>query len=449
MAAKKLFSPELRQAIGTTDLEQFEVHTLSWNQLHEAKQGLSKAARKAADLQEQRGDKEYEPACSALIAGIEEIEAEMDCRKRIGDNGPRSHGGDPKRPLGEDVSVSGEGERFDTRAAEETTNVLTPEQRLADLTAWPPGSELRGLSMGRYLRSMVVGGGTGAERRALVEGTDSAGGYTVPRILSDQLIDLMRSKTVAIRAGALTVPLTSAEQYIAKVASDPVPAWRGEAQEVSESDPTFARVAFEPKSLAVIVRVSRELLEDSLNLNQELPNVIAAAMAQELDRVIFLGTGTGNEPSGLDTLAGVQTLPLAGALAGYGPLVTARKNLMAQNTQRVSAWVMHPNVEAELGGLVDTTGQPLRHPPILDRPEPLNILPSTQIPTDLGSGSNESTIYAGDFSQLAIGIRNDIRIEILKERYADTMEYGFLAYMRVDVAAIHPKAFIRITGVQL
>ena len=43
------------------------------------------------------------------------------------------------------------------------------------------------LSLGHYLRSMALGGQTDQERRALAEGTDSAGGYTVPTVLSASL----------------------------------------------------------------------------------------------------------------------------------------------------------------------------------------------------------------------------------------------------------------------
>src|SRR5690606_27917462 len=44
--------------------------------------------------------------------------------------------------------------------------------------------EMRGVTFGRYIRAMVLGPQNDAERRALAEGTDSAGGYTVPAVLS-------------------------------------------------------------------------------------------------------------------------------------------------------------------------------------------------------------------------------------------------------------------------
>lgn len=444
---RKHATPQLRQ-LGIRDLDSFEPHTWTWSQLHERKKEVGKLARGMLDnITDKTTDAEsrsFESAFDGLMAVQEEIVNEMDVRGDLADKGPRVDGGSAKRPR---PTITAD---RSSNAPVEVSNVLSREQRMADLVeGGPESAHLNGLSVGRYLRAMVTGAKNDAERRALAEGTDSAGGFTVPEILGSSLIDLMRANTVAIAAGAQTVPLTSDRNHIARLASDPAPAWRSENAAINESDPTFSRVTLEPKSLAVLVKVPRELLEDSINIETELPRILAAAMARELDRVVFLGSGVDPEPAGLDTISGVLTQPHDAVLSDYAPLVTARKSLKGQNVERVSAYVMHPDAEAEFGGLVDSTGQPLNYPPILDRPEPMSMLTTTQLPTNLGAGTNETTIYAGDFSQLMIGLRSEVRIDVLKERYADNHQYGFVCHARYDVAAAHPEAFLRITGVQL
>ena len=156
--------------------------------------------------------------------------------------------------------------------------------------------EYRGLSAGRFLRAMVTRPQTEQERRALGESTDSAGGYTVPDILSAEIIDNLRAASVTRQAGARIVPLDSDKHSFAKLLSDPIATWRAEHQKVEESDPTFGRVLFEPKSLAVLVKVSARLLEDSLNIEQALLHALRMSLALEIDRVALMGTGTGNEP---------------------------------------------------------------------------------------------------------------------------------------------------------
>ena len=450
LAAKKHWGPQLR-AIHINNIDQFEPHTLSWGEVHERKKALYTLCQQSIDKVEGASSDEarsIEDAYEALMYAYQSCVGELDIRGKLGDKAPRNHGGDPRRPYGDDCDAINADSLSRSAQAADVTPILRPEQRMAEVCRGRR-DQLEGLTVGNYLRAMITGGSTDIERRALSEGSDSAGGFSVPDVLSATLIDLMRAQTVAIQAGAGTVPLTSDKNHIAKLASDPVPVWRGENALVGESDPTFTRVTFEPKSLAVLVRVSRELLEDSLNIGTELPRVLAAAMAGELDRAIFLGTGSSNEPSGLDTIVGVQTVAHNDVVASYSPLLLARKKLMAANVEKVSAYVAHPNVEAEFGALVDTTGQPLNHPPILDRPDPMRFLTSTRLPIDLGTGTNEATIYCGDFSQLVIGLRSDVRIEVLKERYADTLQYGFLCHARYDVVAVQPQALCRITGVKI
>jgi HK97 family phage major capsid protein len=383
--------------------------------------------------------RDIELAYDALMYAYDGYDTEKDGRTRSGNRNPG--GADHRRPGVDEVSIGPDG-----ADAAEPVFALRSEQRMADYLRERGAPAQDGLTLGRYLRAMVVGARSDAERRALAEGTDSAGGFTVPDILSARLIDLMRARTVAIRAGAMTVPLTSDSNAVAKVASDPVPAWRAEAGAVSESDPTFARIVFAPKSLAVLVKASRELLDDSLNMESQLPLVIASAMAVELDRVALFGSGSGNEPRGLANTSGIETVVHNATLTSYAPLIQARTKILSNNALGVSAFVMSPRDEGTLAGLVDTTNQPLRIPPAIAN---VPMLTSTSVPTDLGSDSPpaESTILAGWFAHLLIGMRSNIRIEVLRERYADTLQYGFIAHLRADIAVEQPKAFCAITGI--
>ena len=126
------------------------------------------------------------------------------------------------------------------------------------------------LRLGGLMRAMVTGPRTDLERRALAEGSDSTGGVSVPDVTLARFVDALRAAMVCIQAGAQTLALTSDKNTIARTASDPVAGWRDENEGVDESAPTFEGVVMEPKSLAVLVKVSRELIEDSLNIEQAL-----------------------------------------------------------------------------------------------------------------------------------------------------------------------------------
>ena len=238
--------------------------------------------------------------------------------------------------------------------------------------------------------------------------------------------------------------MTSDNLNYAKLLTDPVPAWRLEAGNVAESDPTFGLVPLVPRSLAVQVKVSAELMEDSINLATALPNALAASMSVELDRVALLGTGTAPEPRGIANTSGIGTFAQDALSAGYGNLSKARTAILTAN-QAPTAYIMHPRDEGAFVDMVDSDGNPLVVP---NRIAEIPMLTTTSLPIDGGTGSDESTIIAGDFARLMVGIRSDIRVEVLKtSSYASNLQYTLLAHMRADVAVTHPGAFFTLTGV--
>ncbi len=173
----------------------------------------------------------------------------------------------------------------------------------------------------------------------------SAGGYTIPEILSADLIDLMRAKSRVMEAGAKTFTMESADQLFAKLTADPSPSWLHEGAEMTETAPTFGQIRFTARTLRMLVKVPRELLEDSINLNGKLPTIFAAAMAGELDRVALLGSGEGAEPLGVLNFTDINSVSMGdnGAeLADYSPLIDAIYEIEVDNAETPTTAIMHP-----------------------------------------------------------------------------------------------------------
>lgn len=443
LAVKKHAGAKLRSA-GVPSPEGFTPHGLDWSDLNKRQRTFADVARGVLDSIRDGDDEERVAdlgrAHEGLMALWDACEDEKNHRTAQGDRRARSEPArSSRRPIPHDTR-DGDGD------GEEIAYALRPEERMAEWVQRTGGVAFdEPLTAGAYLRSMVTGPRNDVERRALSEGTDSAGGYTVPDILSAQVIDRLRAQSVLVRAGAKTVPLKSDQNYIAKIATDPTPAWRAENAAIGESDPTFTRVAMQPKSLAVIVRVSREVLMDSLNIEQALLNSLTAAMALELDRAGLFGSGSGSEPQGLVNMSGVGEIEHDGELANYAPLIAARTMLLTANAGEPTAFIMHPREDGTLTGLVDGQGQPLQaHPKVAAIPQ----LVTTSVPTNGGTGTNESQVIGGDFNRFLIGIRHDLQIGILKERYADLHQYAFVAHLRATFAAEHTSAFVKVTGIQ-
>lgn len=309
-----------------------------------------------------------------------------------------------------------------------------------------------GLSMSDFLRGAARMKSTDQVQRALSIGVNSAGGYTVPSVLMPGILSALVPASSLMQAGASIVPLTEGGKTFSFAGVDALPtaAWREENGQVAESAPTFRNIVLTPRSLSFYTKISRELLADGVNIDAAIYEVIAQAFAKEIDRAGLMGSGTAPEPRGLRNIVGVNQIS-SGAngatLAGYGKLFEATQSILEANAPMPTAAIMSPRSRVKIGTLAATDGQPLQVPPMLAG---LQMLTTSQIPNDLtvGTSTDCSAIYLGDFSKLVLGMREQLSIQVMEEAFADYGQIGFMCHVRMDVAALYPSAFAVINGVR-
>lgn len=221
--ARKL-TQRFHRELGVKFLTEIKPHKLDWSELAKAKRDATKTCAELLDAvtddaTEDRAA-EVEAAFDIVNELTQKLELEMDYRDEIGERSKRA---DPYEndAVGQTSKLAADGITWTSAdVAKEDEFALRSDQKMTTWARARGAGDYADLSLGRYLRSMAIGAKNDTERRALSEGTDSAGGFTVPTILSSQLIDALRAASVVQRAGAQTVPLTSDSQSIAKVASD-------------------------------------------------------------------------------------------------------------------------------------------------------------------------------------------------------------------------------------
>lgn len=303
--------------------------------------------------------------------------------------------------------------------------------------------------MGDAVRAKIFGARTDAERRALSEGTDSAGGYTVPAPVAVNFIDRLRRQSVASRAGALTVPMDSETLAIARLETDPTVAWRAENASIAEGDPTFGRVLFTAKSLSGILKISRELLADTVNAGSIIESALVKAMALELDRAAIFGDGSANSPTGVINVSGINEVEMGtngAALTNYEELIDAIYEMQLDNAEDPTAAIMHPRTRRDMAKLVDGDGNPLVVPEMVSR-VPMLTTTAAAIDETQGTSENASSIVFGDFTQLMIGMRENITVQVLNERFAENGQIGLVVHARADVQLAHKASFSRLKGI--
>jgi HK97 family phage major capsid protein len=327
----------------------------------------------------------------------------------------------------------------------EPIRMLAPKERLADRD--PRNDDT---SVGAVLAALLTGPKSPTIKAALSEGTDSAGGFSIPLTVLPEFIDRLRSKTQFIQAGARTVILDGMKTRIMRIATDPTPGWRAENAAVTESDPTFDAIDLVPKSLAVLVKVPIELLADSVNVNTALEQALVGALSVELDRACLFGTGASNQPLGLFNASAINTVSMGtnGAIpTSYDQMLDALYELELDNCDTSTAGIWHPRTARTFRKFKDSTNQPLQLPPAL---VDLPMLSTTSIPITQTQGTSTdcSTLLVGDFTRGILGLRQELRIQVLNETYMGNLQGGFIAHLRADVAFERSDAFCRIVGLR-
>lgn len=319
------------------------------------------------------------------------------------------------------------------------------------------GDDSNSLSLADFMRG-VAGMEAPPEARAVLSvGTDADGGYMVPSRLMSGVLAALVPESAVLTAGAGILPLDSAEfgaKSFTVAATDTVPtaSWRAENGNVSESSPGFRAVTMTPRSLSFFFKISRELLADAAGIDATLTLAIAQAFAKELDRAALFGTGTAPEPRGLVNTSGViavanGTNGASLATTKYANFFSAIQGILEANGPMPSAAVMSPRSRVVLGGLLDTTGQPVQVPDML---RPVRLLHTSQVPNTLtvGTSSDCSQLVIGDFARLVFAMRERMSIQRLNEAFATSGQVGFMAHCRCDFGVMYPKAFAVVSGVR-
>lgn len=295
----------------------------------------------------------------------------------------------------------------------------------------------------------------------------SSGGFTTQVQQSNELIDLLLARSIFLRGGDAErlvdlMPMTSDTATVPVLSSGGTAYWIGENSSITTSDPTFEQRTLVAKKLAMLIPISNELLADnSVQLENRLRETMVKIMLNSVDQTVLFGSGVANQPLGLRSHAGVTQTAL-NALPTYDNLVDAIARLEASNVEldNTTAWLFHPTEKQSLRKIKDGAGQLIWTdstviPQIAGGMANSLLLGYNWIANTnvlRGQGGNAATegdIFLGRWSDLIVGMRNDIEISV-----SDTAGTAFQndqtwirAIMRMDVAVKHPESFEILTDV--
>ena len=269
---------------------------------------------------------------------------------------------------------------------------------------------------------------------ALQVGTDSEGGYLVPDEYERTLVEALEEENI-FRQMAKVIRTSSGDRKIPVVASKGTASWIDEEGAYPESDDSFGQVSIGAYKLGTMIKVSEELLNDSVfDLQSYISREFARRIGAKEEESFFTGDGKGKPLGVLAATGGAET----GVTAASATAVTADELIdlfysLKSPYRKKSVWVLNDSTIKAIRKLKDTNGQYLWQPSlvagtpdtILGRP----VKTSAYMPA-IAAGAR--SIAFGDFSYYWIADRQGRSFKRLNELFAATGQVGFLASQRVD-----------------
>lgn len=277
---------------------------------------------------------------------------------------------------------------------------------------------------------------------ALKIGSDAEGGYLVPDEYEKTLVEGLEEENI-FRKIATVISTSSGDRKIPVVATKGTASWVDEEGAIPESDDAFGQVSIGAYKLGTLIKVSEELLNDSVfDLESYISKEFARRIGAREEDAFFNGDGSG-KPVGIFNATGGAEV---GVNAASATAITADELIdlfysLKAPYRKNAVWVINDATVKAIRKLKDNNGNYLWQPAltantpdtILGRP----VFTSSYVPT-IAAGAK--TIAFGDFSYYWVADRQSRSFKRLSELYAATGQVGFMATQRVDGKLILPEA---------
>ena len=259
--------------------------------------------------------------------------------------------------------------------------------------------------------------------RALATAPGSAGGTLVPTQFSSEFIELLRPLSVVRRAGPRTIEFRGVGTIsVPRIIGGASASYIGENTRIQYSEMTTDGVLLTPKKIAAITALSNELIRRSNPAADAIVrDDLLSAVAQVSDAQFLRGAGSATSPSGLTALADPANVFDATAPATVDTITAdiTKAVLLLQNANVKMikpVWFTSPTVAAGLKRRRDATGNYIWHDEMnRGTLEGYPLYVTTQIPSNLGVGTNESEVILVDMADVVLAEEMEASVDVSQE----------------------------------
>ena len=271
--------------------------------------------------------------------------------------------------------------------------------------------------------------------------TTTAAGILSPEQVGALIVQPVSRESIALQVA--TTAQTSANSFrIPLVTADGTAAWTPEGTEITPTDATVSEIDCVPKKLAALSIISRELATDSSPAAQQ---VVGESLARDIARKLdaaFFGTTVTNGPSGIGSVAGVNTATsdftdVDGFLEAISEIETAGATTTAFVIAPATALAL-----AQLKKLSTGSNEPLL---AADAASPTKRSVAG-VPLWASPAVAANTVWALDRSRTFVVLHGAVTLAVDESAYFSSDRIGIRVTLRAAFGFAHPASIAKISA---
>ena len=207
-----------------------------------------------------------------------------------------------------------------------------------------------------------------------------------------------------------------------------------EATAITPLDPTFSSVTLKSQKVAVLTKISRELLTDAgFDIEQFLAEDLGIALGVKVNSLLTVGTGT-VQANGIVTAAGsgvTGSTAVAGAFTADN-LIDLAHSVDGAYVRQGAGWMMRRTSLGAVRKLKDSAGYYLFTPAAtVGTPDTILGFPVFDNPDVVATATSAKSVVFGSFKNYIVRTVGGIEIARSEDAYFNTDEVGIRATIRV------------------
>lgn len=257
--------------------------------------------------------------------------------------------------------------------------------------------------------------------KALSATTGAQGAFLVQEQQATEVIEFLRPNSAIRKLNPVIAPMSEGNLTLPKLTGGASGGYIGENANLPKSEQTFGQVKANARKLGVLVPISNDLIRRAApGTDSMVRDDMVAALAQRSDLAFLRGDGSQYTPKGLknwclsaNVIPANASVSLANTITDLGKLIVALANANVRFIR--PGWVFAPRTWNYLMNLITANGQYVFRNELLNGTLwgwPWQM--TTQIPTNLGSGS-DSEIYIADFADVIVAEATQLLVDVSTE----------------------------------